>query len=155
MGKIGIPDSVLLKPGKLEPKEWEVMKKHPEMGYRMLQHIHFLEPALDIVFSHQERFDGTGYPRGLKGEEIPLGARIFAVVDTFDAMTSDRPYRAALSIEAAREEVRRCSGTQFDPEVAEAFLSIDAARWREIRERVHREMVDLEERVRRAMGRAV
>ncbi len=155
VGKIGIPDSVLLKPGKLEPKEWEVMKKHPEMGYRMLQHIHFLEPALDIVFSHQERFDGTGYPRALKAEEIPLGARIFAVVDTFDAMTSDRPYRAALSIEAAREEIRRCSGTQFDPEVAEAFLSIDAARWREIRERVHREMVDLEERVRRAMGRAV
>jgi len=152
VGKIGIPDSVLLKPGKLDRDEWEVMKKHPEMGYRMLQHIAFLEPALDIVFSHQERFDGTGYPRGLKGEEIPLGARIFTVVDTFDAMTSDRPYRPALSIEKAREEVRDCAGTQFDPEVAEAFLSIDAERWREIRERVHKEVTALEEQVRRAMG---
>jgi response regulator RpfG family c-di-GMP phosphodiesterase len=152
VGKIGVPDSVLLKPGKLDRDEWEVMKKHPEMGYRMLQHIAFLEPALDIVFSHQERFDGTGYPRGLRGEEIPLGARIFAVVDTFDAMTSDRPYRPALSIEKAREEIRDCAGTQFDPRVAEAFLSIDAERWREIRERVHEEVTALEEQVRRAMG---
>jgi putative nucleotidyltransferase with HDIG domain len=152
VGKIGIPDRVLLKPGKLSEDEWETMKKHPEMGYRMLQHIAFLEPALDIVFCHQERFDGTGYPRGLRGEQIPLGARIFAVVDTFDAMTSDRPYRPALTIEAARDEVRRCTGTQFDPAVAEAFLGIDASRWEEIRRRVHEETVAIEERVRRAMG---
>ena len=126
VGKIGIADSVLRKPGKLDPSEWEEMRKHPEMGYRMLRRIRFLEPALDIVLCHQERFDGSGYPRGLKGEEIPLGARIFAVVDTFDAMTSDRPYRAALSIDTARDEIRDWSGRQFDPRVVEAFLSIDA-----------------------------
>ncbi len=118
----------------------------------MLQHIPFLEPALDIVLSHQERFDGTGYPRGLSGEQIPLGARIFAVVDTFDAMTSDRPYRRALSIEESREEIRRCSGTQFDPRVADAFLSIQADAWLEIRRRVHDEVSALDEQVKRALG---
>jgi len=153
VGKIGIPDSILLKPGKLTDEEWAVMKQHPEMGYRMLQHIEFLEPALDVVLCHQERWDGTGYPRALAGEAIPVGARIFAVVDTFDAMTSDRPYRAALSIEAAREEIRKFSGTQFDPAIAAAFLSIEAERWRAIRERVHREVMALEERVRRVLGR--
>lgn len=152
VGKIGIPDSILLKPGKLNAEEWEQMKRHPELGFRMLQHIEFLRPALDIVLSHQERYDGTGYPSGLRGEEIPLGARIFAVVDTFDAMTSNRPYRAALSIEKAREEVREFSGSQFDPRVTEAFLSIDAARWEEIRARVHREVMAIEERVRRTIG---
>jgi putative nucleotidyltransferase with HDIG domain len=152
VGKIGVSDSILRKPGKLDPDEWEEMKKHPEMGYRMLQHIRFLEPALDIVLSHQERWDGGGYPRGLKGEEIPLGARVFAVVDTFDAMTSDRPYRPALSIERAVEEVRAFSGTQFDPGVADAFLSIPIETWNEIRERVHRQVMDLDEQVRRALG---
>ncbi|HXV75973.1 MAG TPA: HD domain-containing phosphohydrolase [Candidatus Polarisedimenticolaceae bacterium] len=152
VGKIGIPDRVLLKPGTLSEEEWVTMKRHPEMGYRMLQHIAFLGPALDIVFSHQERYDGTGYPRGLRAEEIPLGARVFAVVDTFDAMTSDRPYRQGLSIEAARAEIERCSGTQFDPRVAHAFLSIAADRWREIRTRVHEETMAIEERVRRVMG---
>jgi HD-GYP domain-containing protein (c-di-GMP phosphodiesterase class II) len=147
VGKIGVPDAVLRKPGKLDPGEWEEMKRHPEMGYRMLEHIGFLKPALDIVLSHQERFDGSGYPRGLAGEQIPLGARIFAVVDTFDAMTSDRPYRAALTIDAARREVERCSSTQFDPRVAAAFLSIPEAAWREIRERVHHEVMALEEQV--------
>ncbi|HZN54890.1 MAG TPA: HD domain-containing phosphohydrolase [Candidatus Polarisedimenticolaceae bacterium] len=140
VGKIGVPDAILRKPGKLDASEWEEMKRHPEMGYRMLKHIRFLEPALVIVYCHQERWDGSGYPRGLRGEEIPLGARIFAAVDTFDAMTSDRPYRAALSIEAAREEIRRYSGIQFDPRVAEAFLAIDEAVWRQIRDRVHREV---------------
>jgi len=106
------------------------------------------------VLCHQERFDGSGYPRGLRGEEIPVGARIFAVVDTFDAMTSDRPYRAALSIAAAREEILRWSGRQFDPHVVTAFLSIDAERWQEIRERVHRDVLDLSERVRRVRGSA-
>lgn len=152
VGKIGVPDAILKKPGKLDPIEWEEMKRHPEMGFRMLEHIHFLEPALDIVFCHQERWDGSGYPRGLKGEEIPLGARIFAVVDTFDAMTSDRPYRPALSIEAARDEVRRFSGIQFDPRVAEVFLRIDQEVWRAIRERVHHTVVALEEQVRRTLG---
>jgi HD-GYP domain-containing protein (c-di-GMP phosphodiesterase class II) len=151
-GKIGVSDAILRKPGKLDAEEWDEMKKHPEMGYRMLQHIKFLEPALGIVLSHQERWDGGGYPRGLKGEEIPLGARIFAVVDTFDAMTSDRPYRPALSIEKAVEEVRTFAGTQFDPSVADAFLSIPIEKWNEIRERVHEQVMDLDEQVRRALG---
>jgi len=152
VGKIGVPDAILKKPGKLDKEEWVDMKKHPGMGYRMLRHIRFLEPALDIVLCHQERFDGSGYPQGLKGEEIPLGARIFAVVDTFDAMTSDRPYRPALSIETSMEEVRKFSGTQFDPRIAEVFLSIPTHAWKEIRERVHREVMDMEEQVRRALG---
>jgi HD-GYP domain-containing protein (c-di-GMP phosphodiesterase class II) len=101
-----------------------------------------LAPALDIVHCHQERWDGSGYPRNLKGDAIPLGARIFAAVDTFDAMTSDRPYRAALPIHAAREEIRKFSGTQFDPVVAAAFLSIDEGVWLDIRNRVHREALD-------------
>jgi putative nucleotidyltransferase with HDIG domain len=151
VGKIGVPDAILRKPGKLDDAEWTEMKKHPEMGYRMLEHIPFLEPALAIVLSHQERFDGNGYPQGLKGEEIPLGARIFAVVDTFDAMTSDRPYRAALPIETARAEVQKYSGKQFDPDVAEAFLSIREQAWTEIRERVHREVTQIDERVRRVI----
>lgn len=138
VGKIGVSDATLRKPGKLDAAEWEEMKRHPEMGYRMLKHIKFLKPALDIVHCHQERWDGSGYPNGLKGEQIPLGARIFAAVDTFDAMTSDRPYRAALSIQAARDEIHRFSGIQFDPKVAEAFLSIDEHVWRQIRERVHK-----------------
>lgn len=146
VGKIGIADAILRKPGKLNDEEWAEMRKHPSMGYRMLQDIHFLKPALDIVLSHQERFDRSGYPQGLAGDQIPLGARIFAVVDTFDAMTSDRPYRAALSIEDAREEIRRWSGRQFDPAVAEAFLDIDADSWREVRERVHRELQAQESR---------
>ena len=145
VGKIGVSDAILRKPGKLDAAEWEEMKRHPEMGYRMLKHIRFLEPALDIVHCHQERWDGSGYPNGLKGDAIPLGARIFAAVDTFDAMTSDRPYRAALSIEAARDEIRRFSGIQFDPKVAEAFLAIEESVWRHIRESVHRKIDALAE----------
>jgi putative two-component system response regulator len=152
VGKIGIADAILRKPGKLEPHEWDEMRKHPELGHRMLKHIRFLAPALDVVLSHQERWDGSGYPRGLHGEAIPLGARIFAVVDTFDAMTSDRPYRKALTIEDALDEVRRFSGIQFDPKVAEVFLSIERDAWNHIRERAHQHVVALEERVRRIVG---
>ncbi len=137
IGKIGVPDAILRKPGKLTDAEWIEMRKHPEHGYEMLRHIGFLKPALEIVLCHQERFDGSGYPQGLAGDQIPLGARTFAVVDCFDAMTSDRPYRSALSIEAARDEIRKCAGTQFDPDVAEAFLGIPLEIWREIREGVH------------------
>jgi HD-GYP domain-containing protein (c-di-GMP phosphodiesterase class II) len=103
------------------------MRRHPQTGYTILQSIPFLQRAAEIVLSHQERWDGTGYPHGLAGEAIPLGARIFAVVDTFDAITSDRPYRRGASIEQAREEIRRCAGTQFDPRCAEAFLAIPVA----------------------------
>jgi len=147
VGKIGISDATLRKPGKLDPHEWEEMKKHPELGYRMLVHISHFRPSLDIVLSHQERWDGSGYPRGLQGEAIPLGARIFAVVDTFDAMTSDRPCREALPIRTARDEVRRVAGTQFDPRVAEAFLGIPEETWVEIRERVRRDLEEHEERL--------
>lgn len=140
VGKIGVPDAILRKPGKLDDDEWIEMRKHPEHGFEMLRHIRFLEPALDIVLYHQERYDGSGYPRGINGEAIPLGARIFAVVDCFDAMTSDRPYRAALPIEKARDEIRKFSGTQFDPEVAAAFLAVPVEVWKQIREEVHREV---------------
>jgi putative nucleotidyltransferase with HDIG domain len=151
VGKIGVPDAILRKPGNLDADEWVEMKRHPEMGFRMLQNIGFLYSALPIVLSHQERWDGSGYPRGLRGETIPLGARIFAVVDTFDAMTSDRPYRKALSIDAAREEVARFAGIQFDPAVAQAFLSIDPEVWRQIRERVHADVMAIEDQVRKAL----
>ncbi len=122
VGKMAIPDSILLKPAKLTPQEWEIMKKHPEYAYQMLYPISYLRPALDIPYCHHERWDGKGYPRGLKGEEIPLAARIFAVVDAWDAMTHDRPYRPALSRERALEEIKRGSGTQFDPKIVEVFL---------------------------------
>ncbi len=127
IGKIGVPDAILLKPGPLLPSEWEEMRRHPQTGYTILQSIPFLQRAAEIVLSHQEKFDGTGYPRQLAGEAIPLGARIFAIADTFDAITSDRPYRKGGSIEKARNEIRRFSGTQFDPRCAEAFLSLDVA----------------------------
>ncbi len=138
VGKIGVRDSILLKPGKLNEQEWVEMKKHPQIGYDILRNIEFLSPAAEIVLCHQERWDGKGYPNGLAGVEIPLGARIFAVVDTLDAMTSDRPYRKALSFDVAVKEIRSCSGTQFDPRVAEAFLSILPESWIAIHDAVNR-----------------
>ena len=124
IGKIGITDSILLKPEKLTEQEWVVMRTHPQIGYDILKAIPFLGLPAEIVLSHQERFDGKGYPRGLAGEAVPLGARIFAIADTFDAITSDRPYRKKQSAEAAQAEMRRCSGTQFDPRCVDAFLTI-------------------------------
>ncbi len=137
VGKIGVRDSILLKPGKLNEEEWVEMRKHPQIGYNILQSIEFLSPAAEIVLCHQERWDGLGYPSRLAGMDIPLGARIFAVVDTLDAMTSDRPYRKALSFEAAIDEVRSCSGSQFDPHVAEAFLQIPVEFWMAIHDSVN------------------
>jgi len=124
IGKIGIPDAILRKPGPLDDDEWEIMRKHPEFGRRMLAGIPFLNRPLDVIYAHQERYDGTGYPKGLAGEAIPIGARIFAVADAFDAITSDRPYRKAQSLETARQVIRDNSGTQFDPKVVQVFLSI-------------------------------
>ena len=124
VGKIGVPDAVLLKPGKLTTEEWAEMRKHPDIGWKMIESIPFLATPATIVLSHQERFDGGGYPRKLRGEEIHIGARIFAVADTLDAMTSDRPYRKATSFENAMAEVQRCAGSQFDPEVVRAFSDI-------------------------------
>jgi response regulator RpfG family c-di-GMP phosphodiesterase len=133
IGKIGIPDSILLKPGKLTAEETGVMQTHARVGYDLVCRIAFLAPAAEIVLTHQERFDGTGYPQGLVGEEIPLGARIFAVADTLDAMTSDRSYRQALPFSEARAEILREAGRQFDPEVVKVFLSIPEQVWKSIR----------------------
>jgi response regulator RpfG family c-di-GMP phosphodiesterase len=124
IGKIGIPDAILLKPGKLTPEEKQIMEAHARIGYDLVSRIAFLAPAAEIVLTHQERYDGTGYPQGLVGEEIPLGARVFAVADTLDAMTSDRPYRRALPHAAARAEIERESGRQFDPQAVRVFLNL-------------------------------
>jgi len=133
IGKMAIPDEILRKPGKLTPEEQEVMREHCPRGYHMLRKIPFLAEAAEIVYTHQEHFDGTGYPRGLQGNQIPIGARIFALADTLDAITSDRPYRMGRSFDAAREEILRCSGTQFDPAVVEVFLMISTDLWQELR----------------------
>ena len=122
IGKMGVPDAILLKPGRLTDEEWAIMRKHPVYAYEMLLPITYLRPALDIPHCHHEKWDGTGYPRGLKGEQIPLAARVFAIVDVWDALCSDRPYRPAWPVEKVREHVRALSGTHFDPRVVEAFL---------------------------------
>ena len=124
MGKLGIPDSILLKPGKLNEEEWAFMRRHPQLAYEMLNPIEYLRPALDIPYCHHEKWDGTGYPRGLKGEEIPLPARLFAVVDVWDALTSDRPYRPAWEREKVLDYIREQSGKHFDPEAVKRFLEI-------------------------------
>jgi putative nucleotidyltransferase with HDIG domain len=134
IGKMGIPDQILRKPSPLTYEEREIMRRHCEIGYAVLERIPFLKEAAEIVLAHQECYDGSGYPRGLKGEQIPLGARIFAVADTLDAMISDRPYRKALPISAARDEIRRFSGTQFDPRVVEVFLSYSEKVWLDLHE---------------------
>ncbi|MBI5841868.1 MAG: PAS domain S-box protein [Chloroflexi bacterium] len=122
MGKMGVPDNILLKPGALTDEEWKIMRMHPVHAYEMLSHIAYLRPALDIPYCHHEKWDGTGYPRGLKGEEIPLAARLFAVVDVFDALRADRPYRNAWPEEKALQYIRGQAGRHFDPKVVEAFL---------------------------------
>jgi cyclic di-GMP phosphodiesterase len=136
VGKMAIPDAILRKPGRLSPQEQAIMQQHAQLGYQMLRKIPFLHEAANIVYSHQERFDGTGYPRGLKGDQIPLGARVFAIADTFDAVTSDRPYRAAQSISSGRREIERQSGKQFDPDIVRVFLSVSEKVWRELRSEI-------------------
>jgi putative nucleotidyltransferase with HDIG domain len=133
LGKLGMPDEILLKAGELDVNEWTVMKRHPSYGARILAGIPFLTGAAEIVRHHHERFDGTGYPDGLVGEDIPIGARIFAIADAFDAMTSDRPYRKAMSLADARKEIEGCSGAQFDPDVVKAFLRIPTERLATVR----------------------
>jgi len=129
IGKMAIPDAILRKPGRLTEDEVARMREHSHIGYRMLKKIPFLSDVADIVYAHQEHWDGSGYPRGLRGEEIPLGARIFAVADTLDAITSDRPDRPARGVEAAVAEICKWSGRQFDPEVVQVFLQIPATVW--------------------------
>jgi len=124
MGKLGIPDHILQKPGKLTDEEWELMRQHPRYAFEMLHSVEYLRPALDIPYCHHEKWDGSGYPRGLRGEQIPLGARIFAVVDVWDALTSDRPYREAWPREKALAYIKAEAGTHFDPEVVELFLQV-------------------------------
>ena len=133
IGKIATPDAILLKPGRLDAGETTIMREHCARGYEMVRKIPFLETAAEIVLAHQECYDGTGYPRGLKGDEIPLGARIFAIADTLDAITSDRPYRKGTSFETAREEIARWSGKQFDPALVKVFLSMPVTVWTDLR----------------------
>ncbi|MCU1269308.1 MAG: response regulator receiver modulated metal dependent phosphohydrolase [Acidobacteriaceae bacterium] len=133
IGKMAIPDHILKKPGKLDAEETAIMREHCYRGYAIVRRIPFLYEAAEIVYAHQEKFDGTGYPRGLKGEEIPLGARIFSIADTLDAMTSDRPYRARLPHSVARDEIVQWSGRQFDPDVVKVFLSMPENIWSDLR----------------------
>jgi len=127
IGKIGIPERILLKTDGLTDEEWLTMRSHVEQGYSIVSQLPGLETAAEIVRSHEERFDGKGYPRGLRREEIPVGARLFAVIDTLDAITSDRSYRQGLEFEAAKEEILRMSGSQFDPMAVDLFLAEEEA----------------------------
>jgi putative nucleotidyltransferase with HDIG domain len=136
IGKMAIPDSILHKPEALTEAEMEIMREHCFRGYQMLKKIPFLSEASEIVYSHQEHFDGTGYPRGLSGRNIPLGARIFSVADTLDAITSARPYRAARTVQVARAEIERLSGKQFDPEVARVFLDMPHTIWEDLKKAI-------------------
>lgn len=129
VGKLGIPDAILLKHGTLTKKEWCLMRKHPEIGRKILASTPFLDDAAEIVYAHHERYDGTGYPRQLIGEEIPLCARIFSVADVFDALTTDRPYHEKIGYEQAIQEIKRGAGTQFDPAVVQAFLALPQTEW--------------------------
>jgi len=135
IGKIGIPDAILLKPGPLTPEEWQIMRRHPEIGKALIEKIPFLRGAVPIVFAHHEKWDGSGYPRGLRGADIPLGARIFMVVDAFDAITFDRPYSRAKPFDVAKAEIKRCAGTHFDPAVVESFFRVPEPLLEEIRRR--------------------
>ncbi|HET7028308.1 MAG TPA: HD domain-containing phosphohydrolase, partial [Candidatus Limnocylindrales bacterium] len=133
VGKIGVPEAILSKPGALSPDEWIVLRRHPEIGERICRPLALSREFAPIVRHHHERWDGTGYPDGLRGEAIPLGARVVGLADAFDAMTHDRPYRAALSVSAALEELRRQSGRQFDPGLVEPFIVVvdNLAEWAE------------------------
>jgi len=143
IGKIGVPDAVLHKPGPLDGEERKIIERHPQAGYNMLSGIPYLREEIQIVLAHQEKWDGTGYPNGLRGEEIPLGARLFMIADTFDALTSDRPYRMGRPYEAARKIIEEEYGKQFDPQAVAAFIAVPAEEWMQIRARV---MTEIEKR---------
>ena len=136
LGMLSVPEAILNKPGTLTPDETSRMREHCNAGYRMLQTIPFLKDAAEIVYAHHESYDGTGYPRGLKGDAIPLGARICAVADAIDSITSNRPYRVARSLDAVREEIRAGSGTQFDPTVVKAYLAVPEHVWQDLRREI-------------------
>jgi HD-GYP domain-containing protein (c-di-GMP phosphodiesterase class II) len=134
IGKLAIPDAILRKPGTLTSEERTLIQGHVQIGYNLVKHIPFLADAAEIILAHHERWDGSGYPRGLKANDIPINARIFAVADTLDAMTSDRPYRPAISFQDARNEITRLAGSLFDPRVVSTLLEIPDATWNTIRE---------------------
>lgn len=135
VGKIAVPDQILMKPDKLTDGEREEMRKHPEAGYRIVKRIGFLKDAAEIVYAHHEQYDGEGYPRGLKGEAIPLGARMFMVADVYDALTSERPYRSPMTYEEVADEIKRLRGSHFDPSVVDTFLAIAPEQLQEIARR--------------------
>ncbi len=137
IGKMAIPDAILHKPGKLTVDEMAIMKEHCYLGYKILSRIPFLADAAEIVYAHQEHYDGSGYPRGLKGEEIPLGARIFAIADTLDAMRSKRDYRDAQTIQAVRKEIETWSGRQFDPQIVKVFLEMPDNIWEDLQKDIN------------------
>ena len=143
IGKIAIPETILRKPGALTKTEKNIIKEHPLVGYELIKNYEFLKKAADIVLYHHERYDGQGYPYGLKGEEIPLAARIFSVADTLDAITSDRPYRRGQSFLVACEEIEKEKGSQFDPQVVEAFFEIKEKTWLEIKYSLRKKQVYL------------
>lgn len=126
IGKIGVPDAILLKPGPLTDSEWSELRTHPEKGFHLISQIPAMAEAADIILCHEERYDGKGYPRGLRGDQIPLGARLFMVIDTLDAMTSDRAYRQGASFDVAKTEIVRMKGSQFDPQAVDAFNAEEA-----------------------------
>lgn len=138
LGKIGVPDHILLKEGALDAAEWGLMRRHPDDGFRIVNRLPGMRLAAEIVLAHEERYDGSGYPRGLRGDAIPFGARLFAVIDTLDAMTSDRPYRRGLGFDAARTEILNQAGRQFDPVAVDAFLHEETA----LRDMVARKCMD-------------
>lgn len=137
IGKMAIPEAILLKPGALTQEESDTIREHCLLGYKMVHKSPFPAGADEIVYSHHERYDGTGYPRGLKGEEIPLGARIVAIANTLDSITTKLPYRAAKSLDAAKAEIQRWSGRQFDPEIVRVFLQMSDNIWSEIMQSMH------------------
>ena len=141
IGKLAIPDSVLLKPGKLTPHERQIMERHVELGYGLIKAIPFLAGAAELILAHHERFDGSGYPRGLRGDTIPIVARIFAVADSFDAMTSDRPYRSAMPLAKARDVIAAERGKLFHPPVVDAFLAVGDVDWQIIRQNLQKKSV--------------
>jgi putative nucleotidyltransferase with HDIG domain len=138
IGKMAIPDAILRKPEALTPDESAIMRRHPYSGYEMLKMIPFLQEAAEIVYAHHENFDGSGYPRGLRGEEIPFGARITAIANTLDAITSNLPYRPASSFQAARKEIEAGSGRQFDPDVVKVFLAMSPSIWEDLRKQINK-----------------
>ncbi|MDI6845478.1 MAG: HD domain-containing phosphohydrolase [Candidatus Saccharicenans sp.] len=140
LGKVGIPDEILLKEGPLTEEEMEIVKYHPLIGFAMIEEFSFLQGASEVVLFHHERYDGIGYPFGLEGEAIPLGARLFSIADTVDAITSDRPYRKGSSFQVALDEVRNCIGSQFDPALVEIALEIPPERWMKVKEKVQRSL---------------